>query len=67
MTRRAAIRTADIARLVRGAISGGLPAGSFIVEQTVDGRIRLLPTAPGVDLTSPDSGEAEWDKALGLQ
>lgn len=67
MTRRAVIRQADVSRIVRGAISGGLPAGSFIVE-VVDNAVRLLPTTPGVALPSADSAaEAEWDKALGLQ
>ena len=67
MTRRAAIRQADVSRIVRGAIKAGLPAGSFSIE-VVDGIVRLLPCAPGAALPSADSsGEAAWDKALGLQ
>lgn len=66
MTRPAAVRQADVSRIVRGAIKAGMPAGSFTVE-VVDKTIRLLPVAPGAALTSPDSGEAEWDKALGLR
>lgn len=44
MTRRAAIRQADVARVVRGALRGGMPPGSFAVK-VVDGEVHLLPIA----------------------
>lgn len=66
MSKRAAIRQADVSRIVRGAIKAGMPAGSFVVE-VVDGIVRLLPAVPGVAVPSGDTGEAEWDKALGLR
>lgn len=67
MSRKAQVPSADVASLVRGAIRGGLDPSAFIVERSVDGTVRLLPTTPGAAVASPDSGEAEWDKALGLQ
>jgi len=39
---RTAFKQCDVARLVRGAIAGGLPAGSFAL-QLVDGRPTLIP------------------------
>jgi hypothetical protein len=44
MTRRAAFREADVRRLVKGAISAGLPAGSFVVKVVGD-ELQLLPIA----------------------
>lgn len=63
---RPAIRQADVARVIRGALSAGLPVGSFSVE-VGDNVIRLLPVAPAGAQGPSDDGEAEWDKALGLR
>jgi len=37
------LTAADISRIVAGAIKGGLPQGSFAVEVTRAGNVRLLP------------------------
>lgn len=56
MTRRAAFSQADVTRLVRGAIKGGLPVGSFkvVVE---GGKPVLLPIA--ANAPSDDASEME--------
>lgn len=56
MTPRAAIRQADVARVIRGALRAGLPVGSFSVE-IVDGVVRLLPIA--ANAPSDEAAEAE--------
>ena len=66
MTKRAAFRTADVTRLVRGAIRGGLPVGSFKV--VVDnGRLALLPASDADALPSAEEAEDAWDRALGIR
>lgn len=54
MTKRATVRQADVARVVRGALAAGLPVGSFSVE-VVDGIVRLLPIA--ANAPSDDAAE----------
>lgn len=54
MTRRAAVRQADVARVVRGALSAGMPAGSFTIE-VKDGAVRILPIA--ANAPSDDAAE----------
>jgi hypothetical protein len=56
MTARAKVKQADVARVVRGAIRGGLPVGSFkiVVE---GGRVEVLPLA--ANAPSDDAAEME--------
>ncbi len=54
MTRRAAFRQSDIRRLVKGAIDGGLPPGSFLIK-VVDQELQLLPIA--ANAPSDDAAE----------
>jgi hypothetical protein len=61
MSRRAAFSVAEVSRLVRGAIRGGMPVGSFkvVVE---NGHPELVPINGNEPLPSPtDDG---WDEAL---
>lgn len=44
MTRRASFRQADVTKLIRGAIAGGMPVGSFKVVAE-EGRLTLSPVA----------------------
>lgn len=63
MTRKAAFKQADVARLVRGAISGGLPVGSFKIS--VDGSgVHLLPLGAPED-TAGDDLERRMQEAFG--
>jgi len=59
MTQRASFRQADVARLVRGAIQGGLPVGSFkiVVE---NGQPALLPIAAN----EPSDGAADMSRRM---
>jgi hypothetical protein len=63
LSRRAAFSQADINRAMKAAAKVG-----YRVE-IEGGVIRLLPAHGATALPSPDSdsGEAAWDKALGLQ
>lgn len=63
MTRRAAVTTAHVSRVVKGAIEGGLPVGSFIVE-VVDGIVRLLPAPATAPVASPDRESVPAREAL---
>jgi hypothetical protein len=64
MTAKAAMRTADLNRLLKAAKAYG-----FVVEFLRDGAIRLLPTDGAQRVPSDESAEDEaaWDRALGLQ
>lgn len=64
MTKRAVIRQADVARVVRGALAGGLPAGSFAVE-VVDGAVRLLPIAANAPSDDADELSRRMREAFG--
>lgn len=66
MTRRAAARQIDVTRVVRGAIKGGLPVGSFAL--VVDGaRITLLPPEALPPVPVADAAGDAWDRALGMK
>lgn len=64
MTRRAAVRQADVSRIVRGALKAGLPVGSFSVE-VVDGVVRLLPVAANAPFDAADDAEKRMREAFG--
>ena len=64
MTQRAAVRQADVSRIVRGALKAGLPVGSFSVE-VVDGVVRLLPVAANAPLNAADDAEKRMKEAFG--
>jgi hypothetical protein len=66
MSRRAAFKQADVTRLVKGAVAGGWPVGSFKIA-VENGRLTLLPAKPSDALPSADDAEDAWDRALGLQ
>ena len=56
MTRPAPVRQADVARIVRGAIRGGLALGSFKIQ--VEGaRVTLLPI--GAASANPDAEDLD--------
>jgi hypothetical protein len=60
MTTPARFRQADVARLVRGAVEGGWPVGSFQV--VVDGsRLSLLPAPPAPPpVAASEDSEGAW-------
>lgn len=64
MTRRAAFRESDVTRLVRGAIKGGLPVGSFkvVVE---DGNPVLLPISANDPANAEDDDARRMREAFG--
>lgn len=64
MTAPAKVKQADVARVIRGALSAGLPAGSFSVE-VVDGVVRLLPLAANAPLNEADEMERRMRDAFG--
>ena len=64
MTASAKVKQADVARVIRGALSAGLPAGSFSVE-VVDGVVRLLPLAANAPLNEADEMERRMRDAFG--
>lgn len=66
MTRAARYTQADVARLVRGAVKGGWPVGSFKVT-VENGQPVLLPTGASDPLPSAQDAEDAWDRALGLR
>lgn len=66
MTRRAAFRQSDVARLIKGALKGGLPVGSFKVS-VENGLPVLLPANASDPLPSAQDAEDAWDRALGLR
>lgn len=55
---RPAVTKGDVARVVAGAIAGGLLPGTFEVR-VEHGRVRILPAKPTEE--QPDS--SEWDDA----
>jgi hypothetical protein len=64
MTRRAAVRQAEISRIIRAAQKAGMAPGSFTVE--VDGgRVRLLPAANDGALTAAQEAEKRMREAFG--
>lgn len=64
MTRRAAVRQADVSRVVRGAVKGGWPVGSFSVE-VVEGIVRLLPIAANAPFDEVADDEERMRRAFG--
>jgi hypothetical protein len=64
VTAPAKVKQADVARVIRGALSAGLPAGSFSVE-VVDGVVRLLPLAANAPLNEADEMERRMRDAFG--
>lgn len=64
MSARAAFRQADVTRLVRGAIKGGMAAGSFKVTLE-DGRPVLLPIEGGAALSEAERVERAMKDAFG--
>lgn len=66
MSRRANFLTDDVARMIRGALKGGLPVGSFKVT-VENGLPVLLPTSAPDPLPSADDAEDAWDRALGIR
>jgi hypothetical protein len=64
VTRRAAVRQADVSRVISGALKAGLPAGSFSVE-VVQGVVRLLPIAANGPLNDADDIERRMKDAFG--
>lgn len=64
MTARATFKQADVTRLVRGAIKGGWPVGSFkIVEE--NGRPALLPVAANAPSDAAADAERRMKDAFG--
>lgn len=64
MSRAAAVSQADVSRVVRGAIKGGLPVGSFTVE-VEGGAVRLLPIAANAPLNAAQAAEKRMREAFG--
>lgn len=62
--RKAAFKEIDIARMVRGAIRGGLPVGSFKVT-VENGALTLLPLDHGSALSEADDLEQRMQEAFG--
>lgn len=64
MTARASFRQADVTRLIKGALSAGLPVGSFkvVVE---NGTPMLLPLAANAPLNEADEMERRMKDAFG--
>lgn len=64
MTKRAAFRQVDVKRLVKGALDGGLPVGSFkvVVE---DGKASLLPIAANEPSDAAADAERRMREAFG--
>lgn len=59
MSRRAPFSQADVTRLVKGALAGGLPVGSFAVAVEND-RLILLPANPVSPLAPAAEAEDAW-------
>lgn len=62
--RRAAVRTNDVARMIAGALKGGLPVGSFkvVVE---NGLPVILPLAANAPLNEAEDAERRMRDAFG--
>lgn len=56
MTKPAAFRQADVTRLIRGALKGGLPVGSFTVV-VENGLPKLVPVAANAPLNDAEEIE----------
>lgn len=64
MTAKARVRQADVARVVRGAVRGGLPVGSFKVVVEGD-RVELLPVAANTPSDAAAEAERRMKEAFG--
>jgi hypothetical protein len=65
VTKRAAFRQADVTKLIRGAVAGGLPVGSFKIVAE-DGRLTLAPiTATERELDDAADDERRMKEAFG--
>lgn len=64
MTARATFKQSDVTRLVKGAIRGGLPAGSFKVVME-NGQPALLPLAANAPSDAAADAEQRMREAFG--
>jgi hypothetical protein len=64
MSPRATFRQIEVTRLVRGALKGGLPAGSFKVVLE-DGKPVLLPIAANSAVDDAEDAERRMKEAFG--
>lgn len=64
MTRRAAVRQADVKRAVKAALEAGMRIGAVVVKPDGTLLIRSVDGESPKTFTPPPEGENEWDVVL---